>query len=167
MIVSNSTVIIFLAKINKLDLLKSMFNSVLIPEAVKNEAVDEGKKKNYIDAMQIEKAINDGWIKAEPVQIENIVDNLNIDKGEAEAISLAHQKKLKLLMDQTHAREAAKLLNLQPRGTLYVLFLALSKKLIDYDEYLKLLEELIGYGFRMSQEVYLEAVRMGKEINKK
>ena len=167
MIVSNSTILIFLAKINKLDLLKRLFNFVLIPEAVKKESVDEGKKKNYIDATQIEKAINDGWIKVEHVQIENIIENLNIDEGEAEAISLAHQKKIKLLMDQSHARDAAKLLKLQPRGTLYVLYLALSKKIINYDEYLNLLEELIGYGFRMSQEVYLEAIRMGKEFKKK
>lgn len=164
MIVSNTTILIFLSKLNKLDLLERLFKVVLVPEEVKKEAVDKGKERNYIDANQIEKAINDKWIKVESVKIEPLIENLNIDKGELEAISLAYQKKLRLLADQAHAREAAKLLKIEPRGTIYVLFLALSKKLINYDEYLDCLEQLIAHGFRMNEEVYLNAVKMGKEL---
>jgi len=167
MIVSNTTVLIFLSKINKLDLLEKLFKIVLIPEEVKREAVDKGKERNYIDANQIEKAINEKWIKVESVKIEPIIENLNIDKGELEAISLAYQKKVKLLVDQAHARDAAKLLKIMPRGTIYVLFLALSKGLINYEEYMDYLEQLINHGFRMSEEVYLNAVKMGKEFERR
>ena len=34
----------------------------------------------------------------------------------------------------------------------------------DYEEYLSLLESLINVGFRMSEEVYLNAVKLGKEM---
>lgn len=166
MIVCNSTVLIYLSKIDKLFLLRELFKTVLIPEEVKKEVVDEGKKRNHIDAKEIENVIKKGWIKTEPIKIEPILENIGIDKGEAEAISLAYKKKWGILLDQTHAREAAKLLKLKPRGTIYILLLALKKGLIDYDNYLLCLLDLIEFGFRMSQEVYIEAVRLGKIIGK-
>jgi len=53
MIVCNSTVLIYLSKIDKLFFLKELFKTVLIPEEVKREVVDEGKRKNYLDAIEI------------------------------------------------------------------------------------------------------------------
>ncbi|MDP7140866.1 MAG: DUF3368 domain-containing protein [Candidatus Woesearchaeota archaeon] len=167
MIACNSTVLIFLSKLDKLSLLKELFKQVLIPEEVKREVVDEGKRKNHIDAIETEKAINEGWIKVENTEIHPLLMDIGIDKGEAEAISLAYKKKLGVLLDQTHAREAAKLLVVGPKGTLYVLLLALKKRLISYDDYMLSLFDLIQFGFRMSEGVYLEAVRLGKELAKK
>ena len=40
------------------------------------------------------------------------------------------------------------------------------KKLLAYEEYLDSLELLVKAGFRMSEEVYLEAVRMGRNVDK-
>jgi len=68
-----------------------------------------------------------------------------------------------ILVDQTHARLAATIFGLKPKGTIYVLLRALKEDLFGYDDYLKLLEDLVRSGFRMSDEVYLEAVRLGKE----
>ena len=62
-IISNSTPLIYLAKINKLDLLKSLFNEVFIPQEAKNEVVDKGKLLGKKDAYLVEKAISEGWLK--------------------------------------------------------------------------------------------------------
>ena len=40
--------------------------------------------------------------------------------------------------------------------------IVLKEDIFDYDEYLKILEDLVRSGFRMGDEVYLEAVRLGK-----
>jgi len=165
MIVSNSTPLIYLSKIGKFFLLKEIFSTVLIPEEVKNEVVDKGKEKNHIDAFEVEKAIQEGWVQVKKINTHVLLIPLGIHKGEAEAISLAHEMKLGVLLDQTHAREAAKLLDLQANGTIFVLLLALKRKFLDYDTYLLAIRDLIDVGFRMSEEVYLEAVRMGKEIS--
>lgn len=167
MIVSNSTSLIYLAKLNKLNLLKKLFKKVLIPKAVYDEVVLVGKKKNYVDAKLVENAINDGWIVVKQTKILEFLSNVGIDKGELESISLAKNLKMNILLDQTHARYASELVDLKPRGTIFVLLLALSKKYISYDEYLNSLEQLINHGFRMSEEVYLEAVKMGKELSGK
>ena len=59
MIVSNSTILIYLSKIDKLFLLKELFKTVFIPQEVKKEVIDQGKKHNHIDAMGVEKAVNE------------------------------------------------------------------------------------------------------------
>ena len=164
MIASNSTALVYLSKINKLFLLKELFGNIVIPEAVKREVVNQGKQGNHIDAFVVESAITEGWIKVAKVTINPLLENIGIDKGEAEAISLAAIKKCSLLVDQTHAREAAKLIGVRPKGTLFILLLAMKKGLLTYDGYLQDLFDLAQAGFRMSQEVYLDALRGGKEI---
>jgi len=164
MIVSNATPLIYLAKLGRLHLLKDFFQEVIIPEEVKREVVDRGKEQNSVDAFVVEEALKEGWIKIKKVQIGEDIESLGIDKGEAEAIFLAVElDSNKILVDQTHARLAASIFGLTPRGTIYVLLRALKEDIFDYDEYLKILEDLVRSGFRMSGEVYLEAVRLGKE----
>jgi predicted nucleic acid-binding protein len=163
MIVSNSTVLIYLAKIGKLNLLKKLFIDVLIPVEVFNEVVVNGKEQQHFDAFLVEGAIEEGWIEVKKIKVDEELMEFGIDKGEAEAISLAKSLGLAILIDQTHARIAAKALGLKPRGTIFVLLAALRKKYLTQEEYHYSLEELVKAGFRMSDEVYLAAVRMGKK----
>ncbi|HEY9206006.1 MAG TPA: hypothetical protein VIO58_08795 [Candidatus Methanoperedens sp.] len=162
MIVSNSTVLIYLAKIGKLSLLKELFREVSIPEEVFTEVVIRGKEQEHPDAFIVEKAVKDGWIYVKHIEAVEVLENFGIDPGEAQAISLARSLDVPVLLDQTHARNAAKALGLRPRGTLFILLAALRKKLLTYEDYQNSLEDLVKTGFRMSDEVYLEAVRLGR-----
>ncbi|MDD5617291.1 MAG: hypothetical protein PHH85_13930 [Candidatus Methanoperedens sp.] len=162
MIVSNSTVLIYLAKIGKLSLLKRLFKNILIPAEVFNEVVIRGKEQQHFDALIVEKAVEDGWIEIKDIKTDEELEGFGIDPGEAQAISLAKSLGVPVLLDQTHARIAARALGLKPRGTVFVLAVALRKKHLSYEEYLNLLEALVKAGFRMSDGVYLEAVRLGK-----
>ncbi len=164
MIVSNSTVLIYLAKIGQLSLLNKLFRKVLIPSEVFNEVVIRGRENQHPDAFVIEDAVEEGWIEVKEIETLRELEEFGIDSGEAEAISLAKSLGIPVLLDQTHARIAAKALGLKPRGTIFVLLAALRKKLFTYEEYQDSLEELVKAGFRMSDEVYLSAVRMGREI---
>lgn len=164
MIVSNSTVLIYLAKIGKLSLLKKLFRNVLIPGEVFNEVVIRGKENLHPDAFVIEAAVEEGWMEVKEIEAIRELEEFGIDSGEAQAISLAKTLDMPVLLDQTHARIAAKALGLKPSGTIFVLLAALRKKLLTYEEYQDSLEKLVKAGFRMNDEVYLAAVRMGKEI---
>ena len=162
-VVSNATPLIYLAKTGRIDLLKKVFGEVFIPEEVKIEVVDKGKLLKEKDAYTIEKAIHEGWIKvlaAKPIEVP-----IKLDKGEMAALSLAKKLKLNVvLLDEVSARSAAKLLGLTPRGTVFVLLKALEKKEIDLDEFLEVLSQLISEGFRLKEEVFVEAVKEGKRI---
>jgi predicted nucleic acid-binding protein len=162
MIVSNSTVLIYLAKIGKLNLLKELFGEVLIPTEVFNEVVIRGKEQQQPDAFLVENAIEEDWIHVKDIKTIGKLEEFGIDLGEAQAISLAKSLGVSVLLDQTHARIAAKALGLRPRGTIFVLFAAVRKKVLSYEGYQNSLEDLVKAGFRMSDEVYLEAVRLGR-----
>lgn len=162
MIVSNSTVLIYLAKIGKLNLLKELFRDVLIPAEVFNEVVIRGKEHQHPDAFIVERVIEEGWIHIKDIEAFVELGDFGIDLGEAQAISLAKSLGVPVLLDQTHARNAAKAFGLRPRGTIFVLLAALKKKLLTSDDYQDSLEDLVKAGFRMSDVVYLEAVRLGR-----
>ncbi len=107
--------------------------------------------------------MEEGWIEVKDVTANEELEGFGIDIGEAQAISLAKSLGVSVLLDQTHARVAARTLGLKPKGTIFVLAVALRKKLLSYEEYLNMLEALVKAGFRMSDEVYLEAVRLGRK----
>ncbi len=165
--IANSTPLIYLAKLGKIGLLKTFFSRIYIPEAVKYEVVEQGKIHHEPDAIIVEKAIQEWWVVVKKTKVLPILQEMGIDRGEMEAISLAIEMGQKeILLDQTHAREAAELVGLTPRGTLYVLFRALKENKINLKEYRSLLESLIAVGFRMSEELYLNALKMGEQIKK-
>ena len=89
---------------------------------------------------------------------ENIENFSNeIDYGEIAVISLAMNLKPKLiLIDDLPARIIAESLGFKVRGTLYVLLLAYRKNLINKSELIRLVNQLLFAGFRISQEMYIK-----------
>jgi len=162
-VVSNSTPLIYLAKVGRLDLLKKVFGKVLIPQEVKVEVVDKGKLLGEQDAYLVEKAIHEGWIEvlvADPLEMSMV-----LDKGEGAALALAKQLGIKdVLLDEVSARSAARLLDLTPRGTVFVLLKALQNKDIDLDAFIEILNDLVRHHFRLKEEVYLEALKEARKI---
>jgi uncharacterized protein len=162
-VVSNATPLIYLAKAGRLDLLRKVFSEVLIPEEVKIEVVDRGKLLGEKDAYVVEKAIEEGWLKV--LETESAKVPIRLDKGEEAALSLAKKMKVKeVLLDELSARSAAKLMDLVPRGTVFVLLKAVEKKEINFDDFVEALDQMISKGFRLKEEVYLEALKQAKRI---
>ena len=63
-VTSNTSPLIALAKIRRLQLLKDLYGSVVMPPFVKVECIDNGKEIGAPDAYEIEKAVQEGWIKS-------------------------------------------------------------------------------------------------------
>ncbi|KPV65011.1 MAG: hypothetical protein AOA65_0585 [Candidatus Bathyarchaeota archaeon BA1] len=162
-IVSNATPLIYLAKVGKIDLLRKVFGEVFIPDEVKIEAVDRGKHLGERDAYVIERAIDEGWLKVLSAEIVEVP--IKLEPGEAAVLSLAKKLGLReVLMDEVSARVAARLLDLTPRGTVFVLLKALEVKEIDLNGFLEVLNQMIRHGFRLKEEVYVEAVREARRV---
>lgn len=161
-IVANAGPLIHLARINKLNLINALFKEIYIPETVKTETVDKGKTQGYVDAITIEKAISSGWIKVVKTKpnAEKLAEETNISNGEAEAILLAKQMNTtKLLIDDARARKIAQSLGLKPHGTIYILKLALVKKIISKKEYAQSLRKALDTGLYLTTELYLQALK--------
>jgi len=163
-IVSNATPLIYLAKIKKYSLLKSLYNKIIISQEVKTEIVDEGKKFNKPDSLLIEKEIESGFIEVKKVN-KLIETTLELESGELSTLSLAKKIKInEVLIDETLGRTAAKIVGLIPRGTLYVLLKNLKLKNITFNDFLNILNQLIESGFRLKEEIYIKVIEEAKKI---
>jgi predicted nucleic acid-binding protein len=152
-----------LAKVGRLDFLRRVFGEVFVPEEVKVEVVDKGKLLGMKDAYLVERAIGEGWIKVHVTEVLEVP--IKLERGEAAALSLAKRLGMKeVLVDEVSARAAARLMDLTPRGTIFVLLEVLERKMLDLDGFLEVLDQLIRHGFRLKEEVYVEAVKTARRI---
>ena len=121
-IVVNSTPLISLSILNQLDLLLKIFDDVIVPSAVYSEVIMNGKgKSGYNNLSKVD------WFNV--IEIENIGQKqsimIELDEGEAEVITIAKEKSIKLIcVDEFAGRRYAKLLGLEVIGTLGVLLIA-------------------------------------------
>lgn len=147
-VISNSTPIIHLAKIRKLDLLQRFFGTITVPQMVWKECTSPGVKRP-----EIESIIAVDWIKVVKFN-DRIVTLLRheLDHGEAEAIALALERKASLLLlDDSDAREKARLYRLPITGTIGLLLRAYREgMLISFGE---TLDELESSGFRLHKNL--------------
>jgi predicted nucleic acid-binding protein len=122
--VSNTSPISNLAIIGRLDLLRSQFTQVLIPEAVRTELE---RMPNPDAKTSIENAIRNGWLVCKDVGNRQFAAALgnDLDRGEAEAIALATEIQAGvLLIDEKEGRSFARQAGLIVRGVLGVLIRA-------------------------------------------
>ncbi|MEJ5311511.1 MAG: DUF3368 domain-containing protein [Anaerolineae bacterium] len=151
-IVANSSVLIALSSIGRLDLLKQRFNEdILIPDAVWNEVVVTGKGRPGAEIVR-----KTAWLKRCMVKDTDYVRLLcaDLDAGEAEAIVLARELKADvILLDEKTARSIADRLGLYVLGTVGLLLWARQRNLIP--SLREQLDTLRHKGcFRLSQDLY-------------
>ena len=120
-VVSNTSPLIALATVSQLELLHRLFDTVIIPPAVRAEVLSEAA------FAEVQAAISQGWLsEQQPLEI-GILRLLNetLDIGESEAIALAQQMTPRwIILDDLAARRTAEGLGLPVIGTLGVLLLA-------------------------------------------
>ena len=155
-IVSNSSPLINLARISKLDILHQLYGNIVIPEAVWHEVVVKGYK--YPGAKEIKESI---WIKVQTVHNKYLVQALRqyLGAGEAEAIALALELKAELLLIDDHiGRETARHFGLKYIGLIGVLIEAKHKGFINQIKpYLDALRDIAG--FRIREELYYRVLQ--------
>lgn len=151
-VVSNSSSIIFIAKLDIFNLAKNVFSKIIIPKAVIKELFEKKSPENEI----IKRELNNFLIENE---VKNIKD-FSLDEGEKEAISLCLEKNIQIfLSDDKKARNYAKSLEIEVLGTLGVLLFNLKEQKIDKKEFLILLNKLVDVGYYISPAIYAEIIK--------
>jgi predicted nucleic acid-binding protein len=164
-LVSNATPLIYLAKAGQLSLLQSIIKQVFIPEAVYREVVIEGKRLGEKDAFRVERAIKQGWVIVQGIKVSYPVE-ITVHPGEAEVISLAKEKGIEaVLIDDAKARAASEMAGLKPVGTLWLILKAVKNQLLNFDQFLSILEDIVQAGFYLKEDVYLKVVRQAREYS--
>ncbi len=158
--VSNSGPLIHLAKVGLLELIK--LYDVLIPVEVKYEVVNKGKEKGFTDALLVEKAIEDGWIKVINVSVDDkfakAAEVAGLHEAEIAVVYYAYKNGITALLDEDAARVFARGLGVKVRGSLGLLIEGLKEGLISYSEAVKSLDDLSKIMY-LSSNVYKLALR--------
>ena len=127
-IICNTGPLIALGILGRLDLLKSLFDTVLVPEAVQREISQGGVKLAGLEDFQ-----RADWIRIVPLKEnrDELLESL-LDAGEAAVIRLAcEQQATVVLIDERKARKVARdIYGLQPIGSARILLEAKRKKLL-------------------------------------
>lgn len=156
--VSNTTPIISLLKLDRLELLQKIYTQIYIPTAVFDE-IEAGKAKGYYkDLSEID------WINIIEIQDKQAVKYfLDLDAGEAEAIVLATELNADLIiLDEKLGRFHAKHADLKVTGTIGILIKAKTVGLIEKLE--PLLNELIDKDVWISEKLKTEILKkVGEE----
>ena len=152
-IVSNTSPLVFLAKLGKLEFLDK--HELLVPQQVVDELRiwEKSGKDAYVLLME--------WLVKANVAVKkaNILPKLpkSLHEGEKAAISLAIREKAKIvLMDERRARIAAEMLGLKAIGTMAVIKQQLKEKRITVKECRQTVFELIKKGYRIKEELLAE-----------
>jgi len=160
-IVSDTSSITNLAAINQLHLLKLLYKSIIIPQAVYLELT----KNNVPGTKEVQTF---SWIITKSVQNKEEVEHIlnsknNIHLGEIEAIILAIEINANLLlMDEKRGRNLALSYQLSVTGLLGILLQAKEKKLISSVK--KLMDDMIKIAnFRVSKELYQQMLNIAQE----
>lgn len=160
MIVSNTSPIINLACIGRLDLLPALFGEITIPDAVFHEIAI-----THPDAPGASDVRTASWIRRYAVVNRPLVAvlRLELDPGEAEAIACATETKAQLLLiDERRGRMVAQRLGLATTGLIGVLLLARKRSMIESIR--PLLDDLRREaGFWIGDALYTKVLREAGE----
>jgi predicted nucleic acid-binding protein len=159
-IVCNSGPLIALGMLARLDILKSLFDEVLVPEAVKIEIEQGG-----IRSLGLEDFRRADWIRIVPsgAKHDELLESL-LDTGEAAVIRLAcEQRAVLVLIDERKARKVARdVYGLQPIGTARILVEAKKKNMLP--EIASQFHKLRQEGYWIHHSIIETALREAGEI---
>lgn len=143
MIVSDSTTLIILFDLKRLELLSNLFPKIIIPLAVYNEI----SVKSKIELPP--------FISTKKAKNSKVLESLKLllDLGESEAIALALELNSKLIIDEKKGRKIAMRQGLEIIGLLGIVYLNIKKGFISKEEAKEFLDEALAHGYRISKHL--------------
>jgi len=149
LIVTDTTTLIVLGKQQQLEILKACFERVLLPPAVYAEWLAGDAATDGVVGER-------DWLDVITPDDTALLTELRglLDAGEAEAMVLAKQHGLPLLVDEKKGRNIARMMGIPVLGLVGVLLLAVQRRLLTAEAATAILHQARDTGFRLSDRLY-------------
>ena len=160
-VVSDSSPLIAFALIDRFSVLRALFPTLWIPDAV---VLASGRVTNP-GAGPVEEAVHSGWMQRLTVHDQDAVQRQmgRLHRGEVEVVWGALEYRIPaVLLDDRYARRLASAYGLEYTGPVGLLLLAKRRGMIDAVR--PLLTHLMQEGFRMSASLYQAVLQSAQEI---
>ena len=143
MIVSDSITLIILFDLERLELLENLFDEVYITPIILKEISVKTPitLPNFMSVKKLEDKTLFNSLK------------LVLDLGESEAIALAKEQNLAIIIDEKKGRKIAKDMELKVIGLLGVVYLNVKKEYLSLEEAEDFLNDAINHGYRISKKI--------------
>lgn len=164
MIVVDAAPLIYLSKTGRLNLLKKLYDTVLVPKAVWNEVVTEAHGRP--GASEVEKGLEEGWIKTRKVRVSKSLEAEGAEGADAEVIVLAKESDLLLLTNDRALATIARTHGVGVKWLTQAIVEAVDRRVITSKEGRALLRDLVRAGLRVRSEVLAEVVHLLEEAKK-
>ena len=153
-VVSDTTPLISLLKINRLELLERLFGDVMIPKAVFDELTVDKRFRTEADQIR-----QKSFIVVKPVNNQESASVLKratgLDQGESEAIVLTDELEADLLlMDEAKGRSVSAQMGIKIMGTIGILMAAYEEDELTSDEVRVCIDGLQRAGRHIGQQHY-------------
>jgi predicted nucleic acid-binding protein len=148
-VVANATPLIALGLLDRLELLRQMFDEILVPTTVYEEVAVAGAGRP--GAAAIAQA---GWLQVMSPQAAPTIEPmlLGLDAGEMDVLLLAREQRPDwVLIDERLGRSVARAMSLPVKGTLGILLAAVLAGLLSRAEAVDGLQRLVSSEIRISQ----------------
>ena len=149
-VVSDSTTLITLINIKRIELLFLFADHVVITPSIYKEVSVQNEAKQILDKLIDNSAISI-QIPSNHVLIEELL--IRLDIGESEAIGLCLQNNTPLVIDEKKGRNIAKGLGIHTTLLVGILLALKKKSILTPSTIVQLLDELDLAGFRISTEL--------------
>ncbi len=143
MVISDSTTLIILFDLDRMELLSNLFSQILIPEVVYKEI-----------------SVKHDIVLPEFIEVVSVKENetLNLlkqllDEGESEAIALALERKSKLIIDEKKGRKIALAQGLEIIGLLGIVYLNIKREFLSKKEAKIFLDKALQHGYRINSNL--------------
>ncbi|WP_457559648.1 hypothetical protein [Candidatus Harpocratesius sp.] len=165
MIIFDSSPLIHITKIGKIEFVLKLFEKIYIPEGVHKEVVKKGLEFGYADAFLIQNYENKGKIIKLKVE-KNDPTLINfLHRGEIEVLLLGkkfnEKKKCLIVMDEKKGRLIAEQRKISYISTAGLILLLLRYRIINYNLYCSNLAKYSSNGW-FSHQNYQNYIKRGK-----
>jgi predicted nucleic acid-binding protein len=160
--VFDATPLIYLAKVERLDLVRHLDDCV-IPERVYEEVVETGLEQGYPDARRIERAVENAVFEVRAVEETTLMSRLgtnsNLSAADVAVLTCAATHDGVAVMDEAYGRDVAATEGITTRGTAYLILLLTTRGELSVDDARTVLDAMIDEGWYCAPAVYTKLVR--------
>ncbi|ELY96190.1 hypothetical protein C483_00150 [Natrialba hulunbeirensis JCM 10989] len=161
--VFDATPLIYLAKVNQLQLVSNLDAQCYIPQQVHSEVVTTGLEEGYTDARRIEQCIDSGLLEVVSVDDSQLVGQLqqnpNMSDPDVAALGCAASRDAIAVMDEAYRRTAAEIEGIETRGTAYIVLLCAKQGDISVSKAREIIDSMIEAGWYCAPNLYTKLVR--------
>lgn len=162
-IVLNATPIIYLCKVGQSTLLRQLQEEKYTTQKVIEEVIDKGKLIGAPDAFIAEQLVQQAIVKVKQPRSSAFMNLLSkipdLHQAEIQVLALAKELNGIAIVDESIARDTARIYGIEAHGTVYLILRLLYQSKITKKKAKEAIDKMIQLGWRLTAEEYAKLIR--------